>query len=354
MTVYNGMPYLRQAIESVLKQTLADFEFLIVDDASTDGSVDCIRSFSDPRIRLVCNDRNLGQADSLNKGLALARAPYIARLDQDDACLPNRLKTQANLLDVRPEVVVVGTRMAGIDSRGRQTVLLGRKLENYGTFVASLLLGLCPLCHPSVMFRQEVITAVGAYDASYSPAEDVDLWVRLALRRSQVMVIPEPLTLCRLHEGQQSVTKAEVQRKNVWRAQERFITTYCSPEDRGGVSLLLKTGGAFWREHGSKDRFVKVSQALNLMLDNLETGLGLSEQDRRALTGVLDRWLGPGIRIAPRISHWPSGLFFLTMSVLSPLLVPRVKPFLSRISRPMRQSWAAYQIRKPRLTFWKA
>src|SRR3972149_6665359 len=94
MAVYNGLPYLRQAIESVLTQSFTSFELLVVDDASSDGSVACVRSFNDPRVRLVCNERNLRQTASLNRGLELARGEYIARLDQDDLCAPDRLEKQ--------------------------------------------------------------------------------------------------------------------------------------------------------------------------------------------------------------------------------------------------------------------
>ena len=121
MTVYNGLPYLPQAIESVLHQTFTDFEFVIIDDASTDASVQCIRHYADAdsRIRLWCHARNLGQAASLNAGLALARAPYLARMDQDDICLSDRLRQQVNLLETQPRVAAVGTRMYWLRASGR-------------------------------------------------------------------------------------------------------------------------------------------------------------------------------------------------------------------------------------------
>ena len=107
MPVYNGLPYLPHAIESVLDQTFTDFEFLIINDASTDDSFACIRSYKDPRIRLVCNETNLGQTRTLNKGLELAQGPFIARLDQDDIAYPKRLAKQVAYLDANPEVALV-------------------------------------------------------------------------------------------------------------------------------------------------------------------------------------------------------------------------------------------------------
>ena len=94
MTVYNGMPYLCEAVESTLKQTYKDFEFLIIDDASTDNSLDYLKSLKDERIRLIRNKNNIGQVMSLNKGIDIAAGEYIARLDQDDVNLPKRFEEQ--------------------------------------------------------------------------------------------------------------------------------------------------------------------------------------------------------------------------------------------------------------------
>ena len=107
MPVYNGLPYLREAIESVLCQTFTDFEFLIVDDASTDGSTDLIKSYGDSRIRLIRNEHNLGTSGSMNRGIELARSEYIARIDQDDVCLPERLREQLAFIESRPDLAIV-------------------------------------------------------------------------------------------------------------------------------------------------------------------------------------------------------------------------------------------------------
>ena len=102
MTVYNGKNYLNEAIESVLCQTLTNYEFLIVDDASTDNSIEIINSYNDSRIKLLINKKNIGQTVSLNKGLAIAQGKYIARFDQDDVCLPKRLEEQVAFFKKNP------------------------------------------------------------------------------------------------------------------------------------------------------------------------------------------------------------------------------------------------------------
>jgi len=175
MTVYNGLPFLPHAIESVLNQTFTDFEFLIIDDASTDGSLSCIRSYGDTRIRLIRNEHNLGQAVSLNKGLRSARGTYIVRLDQDDVCLSDRIEKQVAFLDGKAELGAVCSWEYSIDSHGRKIRNWRRELENYGAFLGYLVIGKCPIWHPSVVLRRQVVVDLGGYDESYAPAEDFDL-----------------------------------------------------------------------------------------------------------------------------------------------------------------------------------
>ena len=107
MTVYNGKNYLNEEIESVLCQTLDNYEFLIVDDASTDNSIEIINSYKDSRIKLLKNRENIGQTASLNEGLAIAQGQYIARFDQDDVCLPKRLEDQVAFFKKNPSISIV-------------------------------------------------------------------------------------------------------------------------------------------------------------------------------------------------------------------------------------------------------
>ena len=108
MPVYNGATYLNEAIDSILNQTFNNFEFIIIDDASTDDYVKIIKSYDDPRIKLIVNKKNIGQSATLNKGLELARGKYIARMDQDDISMPERLKKQMGFMDEYPKFAVPG------------------------------------------------------------------------------------------------------------------------------------------------------------------------------------------------------------------------------------------------------
>ena len=109
MTVHNGEKHLSEAIDGILNQTFKDFEFLVIDDGSTDGSADIIQSYKDVRIRFISNGKNLSVPVSLNMGLNLARGEYIARMDCDDISLPQRLEKQVQFMDANPEVGVCGT-----------------------------------------------------------------------------------------------------------------------------------------------------------------------------------------------------------------------------------------------------
>ena len=119
MPVYNGEKYLKEAIESILNQTFKDFEFLIINDGSTDNSVKIIQSFNDLRIRLIHNESNIGLIKTLNKGLKLSNGKYIARMDCDDVSLPKRLSVQINFMEKHPEIGVCGSwvKIIGLEQK---------------------------------------------------------------------------------------------------------------------------------------------------------------------------------------------------------------------------------------------
>lgn len=202
MPVYNGEKYLHKAINSILSQTFQDFEFLIVNDGSTDNSLEIIISYQDDRIRVINNVNNLGISQSLNKGLNLAQGEYIARMDCDDISLPNRLCTQVDFLNCNPEIIVVGSYMELIDSEGYKTeqqYLYPLTNEN---IIYSMLYS-NPLGHPSVMFRRKEVIKIGGYrlkkEWNNLSTEDYDLWLRLAIHNYALANIPECLIYYRDH-----------------------------------------------------------------------------------------------------------------------------------------------------------
>jgi GT2 family glycosyltransferase len=179
MSVYNAQRYLAQAVESILHQSLTDFEFLIVDDGSTDGSLAILQRYAqqDQRIRLLSR-ANRGLVSSLNQLLELAQGELIARMDADDIALPNRFAEQVAFLQQHPEVVCVGGAQDWIDQAGR--VLLHHPEAQQNDEIQQLALsGRTPINHPSAMIRTAALRQVGGYDPSFYPAEDLDLWLKL-------------------------------------------------------------------------------------------------------------------------------------------------------------------------------
>jgi glycosyltransferase involved in cell wall biosynthesis len=197
MAVYNEAQLLPQAVESILGQTFGDFEFLVVDDGSTDGSWEYLAALKDPRVRLLRNPRNFGLTCSLNRGLDAARGRYVARMDGDDVATPDRLAAQAAFLDTRPDVGVVGSARTLIDESG-VAVAEGRAAEGDLAIRWKCLLG-NPFAHPTVVMRASVLKEHGLRYNEVRRAEDYDLWPRL-LARAKGANLPQPLLRYRLRE----------------------------------------------------------------------------------------------------------------------------------------------------------
>jgi glycosyltransferase involved in cell wall biosynthesis len=191
MPVYNGERFLREAISSILLQTFQDFELLIIDDGSTDRSVEIIYSFDDPRIRLYFNEKNLGISETLNKGIMLASAELIARMDADDISDPFRLEKQYNYMLEHPECALLSTWARAISEDGRFV-----RIEPYrGEYYYYNLTFECWIYHPTVMFRKAPVVEVGMYIMPFS--EDYDLFWRLSTR-FEIGNIAQPLVNYRL------------------------------------------------------------------------------------------------------------------------------------------------------------
>jgi glycosyltransferase involved in cell wall biosynthesis len=200
MTVFNTERYVSEAVQSVLGQTFGDFEFIIVNDGSTDRSPAVIREFEarDPRVRLVSRP-NTGIVAAANEGIGMARGRYLARMDSDDVCLPQRFETQVKYLDEHPECVLVGSRVTVVDPYGSPVFESGQKLTHEE--IDAELLGSgggWAIVQPSAMMRTEAVRRVGAYRGRHNVSEDQDLFLRLA-EVGRVANLPEPLLLYRRH-----------------------------------------------------------------------------------------------------------------------------------------------------------
>jgi GT2 family glycosyltransferase len=187
MTVRNLAPYISTSVESILAQTYSDFEFVIRDDGSDDGTTDILRAFArrDPRIRLFEAESSLGPSGSSNWIAARARGDLVARMDGDDWSHPDRLRRQVALLDSAPEAVLVGTLGETMNEEGK----LVRRAERWRLVATS---SFAPFPHGSVMYRREAFEAVGGYRASAEFWEDLDLYRRI-FRHGKLLVVAEPL-----------------------------------------------------------------------------------------------------------------------------------------------------------------
>ena len=199
LPVYNAESYLTCALDSVLAQTFRLFELIAVDDGSTDHSRaildDCARH--DDRVRVISRP-NTGIVGALNDGIAAARGEFIARMDADDTCLPNRLKAQIAHMESHPECVAVGTDVLYTDPEGAP-LIRHRPVEHHDGIVIQLLDGNGgALIHPSVMFRRDAIAFAGGYRTSYQWIEDLDLYLRIS-DRGELANLHEVYLLYRQH-----------------------------------------------------------------------------------------------------------------------------------------------------------
>ena len=179
LSVYNSENYISESIESILDQSYANFELIIVDDCSTDGSFEICKSYAnkDRRIVLLRNSVNLGGCQTLNEGLKHTRGKYVARQDNDEWSYPDRLAKQIKFMEDNPEVGVLGGSMEIINEMGE---IVGKR--NYKTTDSSIrkyIFRYSPFSHPLVMFRKSILDKVGYYDCTHAPADDYELYFRM-------------------------------------------------------------------------------------------------------------------------------------------------------------------------------
>ena len=188
MSVYNAERYLAQAVGSVLQQDLEDFEFVVIDDGSTDGSLEILRSFSDKRL-IVFEQENQGLPKALNRGVMQAQASTIARMDADDVAMPNRLRLQLGFLEQNSDHVAVGSNARVIDEHGSYVYTTNQPVDDRSLRSR---LPETPLIHPASMFRKAAFEAAGGYGEQMIGVEDTVLFNRM-MRCGKMANVAEPL-----------------------------------------------------------------------------------------------------------------------------------------------------------------
>jgi glycosyltransferase involved in cell wall biosynthesis len=210
MPVYNAGEYLVGALDSILAQTFRNWELILINDGSTDNSEDVIMRYAqyeDNRIYYIRNTENLQLIKTLNKGIGYCQGEYIARMDADDVCFPDRLRVQVEFLDSHPDYLMCGTNAIVINNKGKKNGQI-RNLPDNDYLQVNMLFS-PPFIHPSVMVRREVLVR-NPYNEAYKHVEDYDLWRRIA-RQGKIANLGKDLLAYRWHDNNVSALNDKVQ-----------------------------------------------------------------------------------------------------------------------------------------------
>lgn len=246
MAVFNGEKYLTESINSILKQTYSDFEFIIIDDSSTDQSQTIIKSFRDQRIRFFKNQTNRGLPYSLNRGIKISQGTYLVRMDQDDISFPKRIEAQVRFMNVNPDIAISGTAVVTTVGKCKE---VHKRLSNYEEIKGTLLFHNV-LAHSSVIIRKEaIIRAKLLYDPTAKNAEDYEFWTRCCWK-VKMTNLATPLIFYRRHLDQM-VSQPEIESvKTIFR--NRMLKRFIDNPTKKEVKLHSRIAGGItvidWKE----------------------------------------------------------------------------------------------------------
>lgn len=267
MPVYNAETHLREAIDSILKQTYQHLEFVIVNDGSTDGSEDIILSYKDPRIRLLVNPENKGLIYSLNYGIAACKGTYIARMDADDTCLPERLAEQLAFMEQHLEIGVCGCDYTQFSASGEQSF---RALSVHDEILSQMIFN-SSVVHPSLMLRRSVLQNFDpVFNPGYHHSEDYELWSRLILH-TRFSAVHRVLFRYRIHAAQVTQKHSEQQQLSASRVRKELLGKLGFSYTEEEVGLLSQM--AAHRLFDQKDQLDLLEQFLEkLIAQNDQSG----------------------------------------------------------------------------------
>jgi glycosyltransferase involved in cell wall biosynthesis len=226
LPVYNSEKFLKESVESILRQDFSDFELIIIDDGSIDTGPQIVETFVDPRIKFF-RPGKIGLTKALNFGLSMATGAYIARMDADDISGPLRFSRQIGFLDTAVNVAAVGCWYYVIDAAGK--IVAERKPPRKAADIKKAFLFSAPIVHPAAMIRMSALQDIGGYDETFIYAQDRDLFLRM-LTRWDLAVIPEFLFYFRISSGSITLSKEKIQKKFSLLAVERAIQSGLFPK----------------------------------------------------------------------------------------------------------------------------
>lgn len=307
MAVYNGEAYLCDTVASILAQTFTDFDYIIVNDGSTDETAHLLETLTDPRIQVLQNDSNQGLAYSLNKGMACARGKYIARIDVGDLAVPERFEKQVDFLERHPKIGILGSACVVIDERGVQRKVTRFPLNDLEIRWTSLLKN--PFHHPSVMIRRDVLCQHHLwYDPALQAAQDYELWTRV-LECTKGANLDDVLTFYRRSHNSITATQRDLQLANHDRVALRTVRHYLPgfQISQGQVSQLREAFiGGMLEERERKNQCVQLASLYLELFAAFVAGCGEHSAELKALRHRETlRIAFMGVR-RPPVCYWPS------------------------------------------------
>ena len=207
-TVHNGEEFIEECVNSILGQTVKDFEYIILNNGSTDGTASILNRFSDPRLKII-HQENLGISNSLNKGVKLSNCDLVARLDADDYSLPNRLERQMDIMNRNPNIILCGSRFQEL----RETKLFKQRVLSIekDQAIRKLMSSFNPFAHSTVMIRKKFLIEAGGYNDKFKYSQDYDLWVRM-LSIGEAYILNDELSVLRVSEKSNSYQNNRTQK----------------------------------------------------------------------------------------------------------------------------------------------
>ena len=254
MSVYNGETYLAEAIESVINQTFKNWELIVINDCSTDSTSEILAGFAskDERIKVHTNEVNLKLPSSLNKAISLSIGKYIARMDADDICLPDRLEKQYKFMEENREIDMSSCRFMTVKNGVYMSGGAGGRCDNQA--LRTMLLVANPILHPGVIAKAEVMKKLG-YDTTLTCTEDLELWTRMAMENFKMRILPECLLIYRLHDKQITSTTLERQHTEVLKIQNKYYASLLEAMDKEMQEFYID--GIYFRKNVDLDKFLQ-------------------------------------------------------------------------------------------------
>jgi glycosyltransferase involved in cell wall biosynthesis len=285
---HNAQATLAETLDSLAQQTLRNFDVLLVDDASTDNTLEIARSFqSTMSINVLSLSSNMGVAGALNAGLAQIQRPYIARLDADDIARPDRLEKQWTFLDQNASVDVCSTWMEMFYESAEQPNRILVKPQD-DAIIKTALLQYCSMSHGASMFRKNFFDDVGHFDVRLDFAEDYDLWCRGAMLGKNYINLPEPLTLYRQHATQVGQQKRQLQYERDLVVKRKYISALLGGAPAGHLAEFFSLLCIF----SSKEISIQViEQSIPILLK-----LGQQVWDMKTYSTIVSSCIGRHLR----------------------------------------------------------